>query len=69
MNVKEIRRLSGLSVGEFTKKYHIPYTTFHDWEIGNTKAPIYVLELLERVVREDFKIITQEITQSPERTA
>ena len=59
MNIKEIRQLSGLTVGEFTKKYHIPYTTYHDWELGNTKAPVYVLELLERVVRADF---TQEIT-------
>ena len=55
MNIKEIRKLSGLNVGEFTKKYHIPYTTYHDWETGKSKAPVYVLELLDRVVRIDLK--------------
>lgn len=53
MDVKSIRELSGLNVRQFTEKYKIPYTTFHDWETGKTKPPIYLIELLERIVRED----------------
>jgi putative transcriptional regulator len=53
MNVREIRKLSGLNVRQFTEKYKIPYTTFHDWDTGKSNPPVYVLELLERAVRED----------------
>lgn len=55
MNIKETRQLSGLNVRQFTKKYKIPYTTFHDWEVGNTKPPEYLVNLLERVVIEDLQ--------------
>ena len=54
MDIKQIRQLSGLNVRQFIGRYHIPYTTYHDWETGKAKPPIYVLELLDRVVREDF---------------
>lgn len=54
MNIKEIRKLSGLNVRQFIEKYGIPYTTFHDWDTGKSNPPVYVLELLERVARIDF---------------
>jgi len=54
MNIKKIRELSGLNVRQFTERYKIPYTTFHDWDTGKSNPPVYVLELLERVVRIDF---------------
>lgn len=53
MTIKEIRQMSGLNVRQFTEKYRIPYTTFHDWENGNTKPPVYLVDLLQRVVMED----------------
>ena len=37
----------------FAKKYNIPKRTLEGWEAGKRKPPVYVLELLERVVRED----------------
>jgi putative transcriptional regulator len=55
MNVREIRKLSGLNVRQFTERYKIPYTTFHDWDTGKSNPPVYVLELLERAVREDWR--------------
>ncbi len=58
MTFKEIRDLSGLTRPEFGRKYHIPKRTLESWETSNVKGkrmcPIYVLELLERVVRMDF---------------
>ena len=53
MELKEMRKLLGLSQSAFGKRYNIPVRTIQDWESGRRKAPIYVLELLERVVTED----------------
>ena len=58
MELKEIRKLLGLSQAAFGKKYNIPVRTIEQWESGRRKAPIYVLELLERVVVEDSKAET-----------
>lgn len=54
MTMREIRALTGLSARAFGEKYHIPARTIENWEMGVRTAPIYVLELLERAVREDF---------------
>lgn len=48
-----MRKLLGLSQASFGDRYNIPVRTIQDWESGRRKAPIYVLELLERVVIED----------------
>ena len=53
MDLKEMRKLLGLSQSAFGKRYNIPVRTIQDWESGRRKAPVYVLELLERVVTED----------------
>lgn len=58
MEVKEMRKLLGLSQAAFGKKYNIPVRTIEQWESGRRKAPIYVLELLERVVTEDSEAET-----------
>ena len=50
-----IRELSGLSRAAFSRKYHIPIRTIEDWDSGKNKPPEYVMELLERVVKEDMK--------------
>ena len=55
MELKEMRKLLGLSQSAFGKRYNIPVRTIQDWESGRRKASIYVLELLERVVVEDSK--------------
>lgn len=55
MQIKDIRALTGLNITDFTRRYEIPYRTYHDWEVGKANPPAYVVKLLERVVREDFK--------------
>lgn len=54
MTVKEIRKITGLSQARFGEFYGIPKRTIEDWETGRRKPPEYVLELLERAVKEDF---------------
>ena len=53
-----IRKRTGLTQAAFAEKYHIPKRTIETWEAASDSArrsaPEYVLELLERVVKEDF---------------
>lgn len=55
MTIKEIRDLLGISRAEFGRRYHIPTRTLEAWEKGERIPPGYVVELLERVVKEDYK--------------
>lgn len=54
MNIKELRRYTGLSQAKFGGLYNIPLRTIQDWEGEKRKPPSYVVSLLERVVFEDF---------------
>ena len=54
MTLKEIRGLTELSQRAFSVKYNIPIRTIEDWETGKRNAPDYVLQMLERIVREDY---------------
>ncbi|MBR1390493.1 MAG: DNA-binding protein [Lachnospiraceae bacterium] len=60
MTIKEIRSLTGLSQADFGKYYHIPLPTIKKWETdpnsqNHRECPVYVKQLLERVVRIDFE--------------
>lgn len=59
MQIKEIRKLSGLTQIGFAKKYEIPLSTIKGWESSTSskryrECPHYLLNLLERVVKEDI---------------
>ena len=53
--IRELRKLAGLSQTAFGELYGIPMRTIQNWEKGVSEAPGYVIGLLERAVREDFK--------------
>lgn len=53
MNTKEIRGLLGISRAEFSRRYGIPIRTIENWDADVSQPPDWVLNLLERVVRED----------------
>lgn len=55
MDIKEIRKLTGLSAQKFGDKYDIPLRTIQNWEGGVNTPPPYLVKLLERVVKEDIK--------------
>ncbi len=50
---ERIRKILGISRAEFSRRYHIPLRTLEAWDAGMREPPAYVVELLERVVRED----------------
>lgn len=53
MTVKEMREYLGLNKTQFCKKYDIPPRTLDAWERGERTPAQYVLNLLERAVKED----------------
>lgn len=55
LTIKEIRALTGLSQMKFGEKYHIPYRTIQNWEVGLRECPEYVVEFLEFKVFFDCK--------------
>ena len=60
MTIKEIRAITGLSQAKFATRYGIPKRTVESWEAAPDKSsyrecPPYVVALLERAVREDYK--------------
>ena len=54
--IKRIRSISGLSRKDFAERYKIPIRTLEKWERQESNPAEYVVLLLERAVREDFKI-------------
>lgn len=53
MKIKELRDILGVSRAEFSRRYQIPIRTLENWEYGTSVPPTYVLELLERAVKQD----------------
>lgn len=51
-----IRKMSGLSRKDFAERYKIPLRTLEKWERQESSPAEYVVLLLERAVREDFKV-------------
>lgn len=51
----EIRILSGLTQKEFSERYNIPKRSIENWDAGSRNPPDYLVELLERIVKEDIK--------------
>ena len=65
MNIKEIRKRSGLSQSEFAKRYDIPLDTLKGWESSETSSryrscPVYVEKLLEKAVKNDTLLAQEE---------
>ena len=61
MTIKEIRAITGLSQAKFAEKYNIPRRNIENWECDKNKpnyrpCPEYVLQMLERIVKEDYGV-------------
>ena len=57
MLIKELREELGLSQRVFAQRYRIPLRSIENWEGGQRTPPDYVLELLEKAVKNDLLII------------
>ena len=56
MTIKELRSMTGLTQKAFAEKYHIPKRTLENWEGGQREPTETILYLLERAVKEDYKM-------------
>jgi putative transcriptional regulator len=54
MDIREMRSKLGITQGEFAARYNIPFRTIQNWETGSRKPPEYIIDLLERQVKEDL---------------
>ncbi len=54
MDIREMRVELGDTQTEFAERYHIPFRTIQNWETGVRRPPEYVMNLLERQVKEDL---------------
>lgn len=54
MNIREMRTLLGDTQNEFSLRYNIPFRTIQNWESGVRKPPEYVINLLEKQIKEDL---------------
>lgn len=50
---EEIRSIAGMSRAAFSRKYGIPIRTLEEWDAGRRTPSDWVMDLLERVVKED----------------
>ena len=55
MEIKEIRKMTGLSQVKFSEKYNVPVRTLQNWEAGKNSPPLYVIELLEFKIMQEFQ--------------
>ena len=63
MTIKELRQITGLSQKAFGEKYHITKRSIENWEGGQRKPSETILYLLERAVKEDYKMTREKMIQ------
>ena len=56
MNVQELRKTTGLSQGKFAKYFNIPASTLRKWEQNATKPPVYIPEMIEKILKMEQQI-------------
>ena len=50
MTILELRQKTGLSQGQFAKRFRLNVRTVQTWEQGTRKTPDYVIWLIARVI-------------------
>lgn len=53
MNFKDILKMTGLKMTEFSEYFKIPYRTIQQWNAGTSTPPEYVLSLLKESIEHD----------------
>ena len=56
MDIKELRKASGMTQQAFGDYFGIPLRTIQNWEGGQRKCPDYLLSLMEYKLRNEKKI-------------
>ncbi|MGN0161564.1 MAG: helix-turn-helix domain-containing protein [Lachnospiraceae bacterium] len=60
IEIKKLRKETGMNRKEFCEYFHIPYRTVTEWERGTRNAPDYVLRLLAYYIRMEKMVKSEE---------
>ncbi len=55
MEVKELRNKTNMSQSQFANYFNIPLSTLQDWEHNRRKPPIYVIEMMTKILKYENK--------------
>ena len=55
MNVKELRKSTGMNIKQFAEYFGIPYRTVQSWELGERVCPEYLLALMKYKIENERK--------------
>lgn len=53
--IRELRKVSGLSQNTFAKKFEIPTSTLQDWEHNRRTPPVYVVGMMNKLLETERK--------------
>lgn len=53
--IKALRKQTGLSQDKFSERFNIPASTLREWEQGKRVPPVYVVEMLKKIINQEFK--------------
>ena len=61
MEIRDMRKRTGMTQRAFAEKYHVPLQTLKQWEsrpesTSYRKAPEYVSHMFERLIEQDFNV-------------
>lgn len=48
--IRELRKYTGKSQGEFARYFHIPVQTLQEWEQGRRKPPAYIPFMMKKII-------------------
>lgn len=65
MEFKELLKISGMSMKQFSECFEIPYRTVQSWKIRERNCPDYVLDLIKFRLENDKNI--QEVSKNGKR--
>ena len=57
MDIKELRKKTGLSQAKFGKKFHIPTANVANWEQGIHNPPEYVVYMIEKLLELESRYV------------
>lgn len=63
MDIGEMRGYLSVTRKKFSEMYGIPLRTLEDWEAGKRKPAEYIINLLERAVKEDKKMVCADVLE------
>lgn len=52
--LKKLRNILCLNQKEFAEKFHIPYSTYSQWETKRRQPPAYVVQLIVDIIEKDY---------------